>query len=161
MRTRLSMIFVLGLGLLFAAAQQEPTQEAGDRQAELERAFEQTMSGATLAGSFTTDGAKNQSLQEDRYTISKVTKVGGDRWRFDARVQYGKLDVTVPMILKVKWAGDTPVITLTDLDIPMLGTYTARVLVYRGQYAGTWSAGDHGGKMFGRVIPPKKKRRDL
>jgi hypothetical protein len=51
----------------------------------------------------------------------------------------------------VKWAGDTPVITLTDMTIPGLGTYTARVMVYRDHYAGYWSAGDHGGQMWGRI----------
>jgi hypothetical protein len=37
------------------------------------------------------------------------------------------------------------------LSIPGLGTYTARVLIYRGQYAGTWSGGDHGGELWGRI----------
>jgi hypothetical protein len=55
------------------------------------------------------------------------------------------------MPLKVFWAGDTPVISLTDLSIPGLGTYTARVMVYRDQYAGTWKAKDHGGHLFGRI----------
>lgn len=146
--------------LLFVAALRTDDDE---RRAALERDFERTMSGATLVGSFTIDGSSKAPLREERYTIHKVTKVDGDRWRFEARVQYGKLDVTVPMILRVKWAGDTPVITLTDMTIPMLGTYTARVLVYRGHYAGTWDAGDHAGKMFGRVVPaaPKTKTRDL
>ncbi len=53
--------------------------------------------------------------------------------------------------LTVKWAGDTPVITLTDMMVPGLGTYTARVLFHRGRYAGTWSASDHGGEMWGRI----------
>ena len=59
--------------------------------------------------------------------------------------------------LEVKWAGDTPVITLTDLAIPGLGTFTARVLFYRGEYCGTWSAVDHGGTLFGKIQPAAKK----
>jgi hypothetical protein len=33
----------------------------------------------------------------------------------------------------IKWAGDTPVITLTDLSIPGMGTYTARAILYNDQ----------------------------
>ena len=36
------------------------------------------------------------------------------------------------------------------------GKFTCRVLVYRDQYAGTWSGGDHGGHLFGRVVKEKK-----
>jgi hypothetical protein len=85
-----------------------------------------------------------------------VAKLKGDLWRFDTRIVYGDHDVTLPLPLTVKWAGDTPVITLTDTGIPGLGTYTARVLIYRGQYAGTWSAGDHGGQLYGRIEKDKK-----
>ena len=30
-------------------------------------------------------------------------------------------------------------------------SYTARVLIYGKQYAGTWSGKDHGGHLFGRI----------
>jgi hypothetical protein len=122
-------------------------------QAELDKQFEQTMTGATLIGRFTVEGRGGGGREpgEDRYHINKVTKMTGDYWMFTARVQYGKKDVTVPMMLQVKWAGDTPVITLTDLAIPGLGTYTARVLIYRDHYAGYWSGGDHGGNLWGRI----------
>ena len=62
--------------------------------------------------------------------------------------------MTVPLPLTVKWAGDTPVITLTDLAIPGLGHLYRAVLIYRGQYAGTWSAGDHGGELWGHIEKP-------
>jgi len=138
--------------LVVASAVASAADDA-ERRAELERAFQETMSGAELVGYFVSDGVEgDQQLHEDTYTIQKVTKMSGDLWRFDARVRYGQVDVTAPIPLQVKWAGDTPVITLTDLAIPGLGTYTARVLVYRGHYAGTWSGGDHGGKMFGRIV---------
>ncbi len=137
----------------------EPGQSAASSpkpapsQDELERKFAESLTGATLAGHFTVDG-RNGAPSEDRYTISKVTKLEGEVWKFDVRIVYGQHDVTLPLPLTVKWAGDTPVITLTDLAIPGLGTYTARVLIYRGQYAGTWSASDHGGEMWGRIEKP-------
>ncbi len=124
--------------------------------AELEKQFEETLSGATLIGSFTVSGMKDQKLTEEKYTIDRVKKITStdkeDLWQFQTRIQYGGHDVTVPLALEVKWAGDTPVITLTDLMVPGLGTFTARVLIFRGEYAGTWSGGDHGGHLFGRIV---------
>ncbi len=124
---------------------------------ELEKQFAAEMSGATLVGHYSL--GKQPAGKEERYELSEVTKIEGDRWLFKSRIVYGNHDVTVPMYLEVKWAGDTPVITLTDLAIPGLGTYTARVLIYRGQYAGTWSGGDHGGALYGHV--EKKKPADV
>ena len=127
------------------------TRNAGPSNgAALEEHFRQSLSGATLVGHFTVGDQKN--LREEKYTITKVSKIPGGLWLFQVRIQYGKRDVTLPLPLNVEWAGDTPVITLTDLSIPNLGTYTARVLIYRDQYAGTWSGGDVGGQMFGRLV---------
>ncbi len=120
---------------------------------ELEKKFAAEMNGATLVGHYSL--GKQPAGKEERYELSEVSKVKGDTWLFKSRIVYGTHDVTVPMFLEVKWAGDTPVITLTELAIPGLGTYTARVLIYRGQYAGTWSGSDHGGALFGHV--EKKK----
>ena len=133
-------------------AEPKPQQAKVD-QAELDKQFEQTMNGATLIGRFTMEGRgeRGREPREERYHINKVTKMRGDYWMFTARVQYGTKDVTVPMMLQVKWAGDTPVITLTDLAIPGLGTYTARVLIFRDHYAGYWSGGKAGGNLWGRI----------
>ena len=138
---------VVGACSLVSAAE----DKAADRAA-LEKKFEQTLSGATLVGHFTLTGKEDAaSRKKERYTISSVKKIKDDLWLFTARVTYGTRDVTVPIPLHVKWAGDTPIITLTDLKIPLLGTYTARVIIYRDKYAGTWSAGDHGGHLFGTI----------
>jgi hypothetical protein len=155
-------MFVLAVGPAVAqdapkpsgAGTAQPRPQPKPDQAELEKQFEQNMSGATLVGRFSVEGRGNRAggePKEERYQILKVTKTSGDYWLFNARVQYGNKDVTAPIVLQVKWAGDTPVITLTDLPIPGLGTYTARVLIYRDHYAGYWSGGDHGGNLWGRV----------
>jgi hypothetical protein len=80
-----------------------------------------------------------------------VQKVGDDRWQFNARMRYGGIDVTLPITVPMRWVGDTPMITLTDLTVPKLGTFTARVFFYGDRYAGTWQHGDAGGHMFGRI----------
>ncbi|HVC95556.1 MAG TPA: hypothetical protein VND64_17810 [Pirellulales bacterium] len=117
----------------------------------LEKEFTESLSGATLVGYFTTNGTKETGLKEEKYKLKNVKKLRGDTWLFE--YQYGDKGVAIPLPLEVKWAGDTPVITLTDAAIPGVGTFTARVLFYRGEYAGTWSAGaDHGGKLFGKIV---------
>ena len=142
----------------FALGQQQPATGKAAKplpsREELEKQFAESLSGATLVGQFTVTGQKNdQPLKEERYTLGKVSKLkNGDFWSFQARIQYGDHDVNVPLALEVKWAGDTPMITLTDVGIPGLGTYTARVLFYRDHYAGTWSGSTHGGHLFGKVV---------
>ena len=130
-------------------AKPDAEQTAAPSREELEKQFAADLSGATLVGHYTAGGSA--AGKEERYEISEVSKVKGDTWLFKTRIVYGQHDVTLPIPLEVQWAGDTPVITLTDSTIPLLGTYTARVLIYRGQYAGTWSGGNHGGQLFGRV----------
>ncbi|HLW77392.1 MAG TPA: hypothetical protein VKS01_10410 [Bryobacteraceae bacterium] len=122
-----------------------------DTQSDLEQKFQQMMSGVTLIGH--SASLKDESVAgEEKYVIEKVSKLRGETWLFHVRIQYGAHDIPVPLPVTIKWAGDTPVITITDLTIPGLGTYTARVLLYQDQYAGTWSSKDHGGQVFGKIV---------
>jgi len=125
-------------------------------QAELESKFAALMTGCRMVGQYTETGSAKPP-KKDSYTIAKVTKVEGDKWRFHAKIEYGKRSVTVPLMVDVKWAGDTPVIQVTDMAVPMLGTYSARVVVYGDQYAGLWSGKGHGGQMFGKIVKAKAK----
>jgi hypothetical protein len=68
------------------------------------------------------------------------------------RVPMQGQQTTVSFPIQVKWAGDTPAISLTDQALPGLGDYTARVLIDRGLYAGTWSGKTGGGEVFGRIV---------
>jgi len=70
---------------------------------------------------------------------------------FRARVKYGKTDITLPMPLPIKWAGDTPVISMDKLSIPGLGTFSAHVVIDGDKYAGTWKHGKVGGHLFGKI----------
>jgi hypothetical protein len=140
---RLSVFF-----LLLAAA--SCRRDASSDQQNREQEFSRAMSGATLVGRFSSNSS--EKLSGDRYQISNVSRLAGDLWIFQTRIQYGSRDVDVPVPVKILWAGDTPVITLTDATIPGLGSFTARVVIYRDQYAGTWSnSKGHGGQMFGRI----------
>jgi hypothetical protein len=127
-------------------------------QAELERAFAERMSNATLVGHFTdrTRGG-NKLPREEKYTLGKVAKLTGDYWLFSARIQYGEHDVTLPLSLRVVWAGDTPVITLDKAPIPGFGTFTCRVMIFGDEYAGTWDGANHGGHLFGKIVRDTNK----
>ncbi len=131
--------------------------EEGIDQKELDKQFAQKLTGARLKGQFTIDG-KEGPPKEDVYTISKVTRLDiDDLWKFDVRIKYGDVDKTVALALPVKWAGDTPVITLAKTAIPGLGTFSARVVIDGNKYAGTWShQGEGGGHMFGVIEKDEK-----
>ncbi len=137
----LTMLCLVASGV-FAA---EPSQ------ADLEKQFSDRMAGTVLIGSFTIDGKEDQAPKAERYEIDSVKKLRDDYWIFTARIKYGKNDLKVPITVKVLWAGDTPMVSLTDLTIPGLGTFTSRVLFYEERYAGTWQHGKVGGHLFGKI----------
>lgn len=145
---RLFGCFLLFVAATFAQTTAAPALSAAEKQ------FQDSMADVTLEGFFTS-GDKAE-LKEDHYVIERVSKVGEDLWKFEARIQYNKRDMKVAMPLPVKWAGDTPVISLTNFTVPGMGSYTARVVIYDGAYAGTWGDAKHGGKLFGKIVknPP-------
>lgn len=129
-----------------------PSEKPVDR-AELENKFKNTLTKSIFAGRWcmVADGKLGEERSE-KYTIQSANKIGNDLWLIYARIEYGNKDLLVPVPVSVKWAGDTPVISITNLGIPGLGTYTARVVVYDNTYAGTWSASDHGGQLHGVIL---------
>lgn len=122
-------------------------------QAELEAAFKETLTKATLSGRWCAiQNGKLSPEKDDKYTIVSVNKLGGEAWIVNARIQYGNKDFVAPIPVQVKWAGDTPVITLDDVGVPGGQSYSARVLIHGKTYAGTWSGGDHAGLMSGVIV---------
>jgi hypothetical protein len=118
-----------------------------------EMAFSKAMSKTVLVGSFTIDGRESDApLKPERYEIESVTKASGNLWIFTARIKYGNLDTKLPITVPVEWAGDTPMVSLTNASIPGLGeAFSARVIFHDNRYAGTWQHGKIGGHMFGRI----------
>jgi hypothetical protein len=159
MRCSVCKLFIVAaLSLFFAvpAAAQEAKKAAMPSRDELIKKLERDLTGAKLTGRFTVSGREDQSPRGEEYTITNAVKLpDGDMWLLTSRVKYGDKDVTVPIPLEIKWAGDTPVITLTDLAIPGLGTFTSRVLIYDDRYAGTWQHGKVGGSLFGTIEKAK------
>ncbi len=129
----------------------KPETATVDRAA-LEAEFAKTLENAVLVGKFRL--ISNDEIGDEkpeRYEIRSAKKLAGDRWIITARVKYGTLDVEFPFPVDVVWAGDTPIISVTDVRFLTYGPYTARVMVYRGLYTGTWFGPGHGGLMSGRV----------
>ena len=133
------------------------TEKARLTTEQLEARFKTTLTKATMAGRWCAikDGALGPE-KEDKYTIIGVTKMSGDMWVINARIQYNQKDMVAPIPVQVKWAGDTPVIIVEKLPMPGGGTYSARVLVFEHTYAGTWSGGDHGGLLNGIITNEKE-----
>lgn len=126
-------------------------KSAVTKQQEYEQKFQARMTNVTLLG-YSTRTNKDGTFGPERYKIEKITKLTGTTWLFQTRLRYDGKDLPVPIPVNIEWAGDTPVITLTEATIPGVGTWTARVLLYGDQYAGTWSGKNHGGQMFGKIV---------
>ncbi len=132
-------------------------ETAAPSHSDLEKRFQDTLTNAVFDGRWAVlEDGKLGDEHPEKYVIQSVRKMGTDLWMIYAHVQYGQKDLVVPVPVQVKWAEDTPVIMVTKMELPGLGTYTARVLVYEDKYAGTWSASDHGGLLHGVITHPKK-----
>jgi hypothetical protein len=187
------VLFAVSLGatrVLAADPAAAPAGAVAEAQRRQER-FKALVTDVTLVGRFTIDRAEGGPaaggdgkagggsdpasparppaelmLREESYTISGALPLGGDLWAITSRIRYGDTDMTVPVPVAVKWAGDTPVITLDRITIPGLGTFSSRVVLDGDRYAGTWQHDDVGGHMFGRIerrgpgpqapVPPAK-----
>jgi hypothetical protein len=110
------------------------------------------MNDVTLVGSFTVTGRDDRTPRADRYDIYSVEKVGDDLWQFNASMDCcGVNGARLPIVVPMRWVGDTPVIMMTDTSLPGIGAFTVRVFFYGDRYAGTWQHGTVGGHMSGRI----------
>lgn len=116
-----------------------------------ERAFAERMHDVALVGSFTIDGREDRTPRADRYEIAGAEKVGEDLWRFNAGMDCCGINGSIPIVVPLRWVGDTPMIMMTDTSLPGVGTFTVRLFFYEDRYAGTWQHGEVGGLMYGRI----------
>lgn len=153
------LIFGHFSGAVAIAIAQEPTtappqQADSDKQNELFEKFSKDLTGCKFVGSFTVVGRETGKLTAEEYHIKSVQKMEGENmWLFTARIKYGQNDYSVPLPLQVLWAGETPVITVSDFSILGQGPFSARVVIHDGKYSGTWSHGEVGGHLFGTIVP--------
>ncbi len=132
-------------------ADDAPSVLPGVEMNEKELAFQKMLTGVKLTGAFTVVG-REAPAKEESYEIQRLGKVGGENWVILARAKWGKNDVTLPFPVRVVWADDTPMITLTEVGFPGLkGKFGCRVLFHGDRYAGTWQHDKVGGHMYGVV----------
>lgn len=136
----------------------EPTPKKNDRKAglptqeELDRWFTEKLANVVFSGNYSvTQGAEEKSAVMEKYAISKVSKLNSSTWLFGAKWQIQGKEFPIAVPFQVLWAGRTPVITLDEVAIPGLGTFSARVLIHDNWYAGTWVHGKVGGHLWGRI----------
>ena len=154
----------LTLVAALVAAGGSPTTSADEPEVRSQVAadFAESMQNVRLRGRFTTrlpDGTERAS-RPDEYAIASIEPFGrtGNRYTVNAAIIYRRADdeainLTVPVVVEIDAAGPTPVLSVRDLSIPLLGSDFGACLLFDGdQYAGTWSHGDVGGAMYGRVL---------
>jgi len=127
------------------------------------KVLREMLQDTTLIGHFTVDGKSMTELTEERYEIKKVEPIEDDPnlWTIESRIQYKTNDLILPLVLRVEWVSQTPVIVMDRVIVPGLGIFSARVLFTNGKYAGTWGHdGDGlsvGGHLFGTIEKKLKK----
>ncbi len=121
--------------------------------------FAAMLRSTKLEGKFTVDAPQAAQApdlpQDDLYMVSEV--VAGEQpgtLVFKARMSYGdRMNVEIPIPVRVVWAADTPMLVMDKQAIAGIGTFTVRLLFFEGRYAGTWSSGPIGGHMWGKLVP--------
>ena len=92
------LLVAVGVGWLLAASGVGRAADPASLN-ELERAFAERMQNVALEGHFTVEGRERRDGNPELYEISKVTKLEGDRWRFDVHLTYGNVDATLPVVV--------------------------------------------------------------
>ncbi len=127
--------------------------EKSSTSSDLHHRLAEYLANTKFVGQFTIEG-KDAPPKTEEYWISKCEKLETENmYRLTARIRYGETDREVPLELKIVFAGNTPVITLDEFWIPGMGTFDARVVIRKDRYAGTWQHGEHGGHLFGKIVP--------
>lgn len=154
------LLGLIAIGIAVSSISAADGDKKMDRET-LEKAFAARMTGASLSGAFSVDGKEMGGPNKpDKYQIKSAKKVAGDDWEIVYKAKVGEAEIDLPIRIKVYWADDTPVMSLTDFTIPGVGTFTARVMFYGDRYAGTWQHGKVGGHMWGIVEKAAEKTPD-
>ena len=146
----------------FAQAQVKESQKESQKSAsgsnkslpsDPEERFKVLFTNATLSGRWARikDGVLGEERAGDKYTIVSVVKRDGDNWTVNAKMKYGEKDLILPVPVRMKFSGDTAVLSVEDLGMPGGGTYTARLLIFERTYSGTWKDQRGGGMLYGTI----------
>lgn len=118
-----------------------------------EERFKALFTNATLSGRWARikDGVLGEERAGDKYSIVSVVKRDRDSWTVNAKMKYGEKELILPVPVRMKFNGDTAVLSVEDLGMPGGGTYTARLLIFERTYSGTWKDQRGGGMLYGTI----------
>ncbi len=143
------------------ATQAKAATADSDAEKKLIEKLERYLTGTRWTGQFTVTGKELNDLTPEYYEITKAVKTPHeDYWLLSVRIKYGNHDSTLDLPpIQIKWAGETPVITVDQATIIGFGTFDARVVIRKNKYAGTWTHDAVGGHLFGSIerIKPKSE----
>lgn len=150
---RRSVLSVVMLAVVsMASVAQDPFGAQPKEDEQRDQKLAEYLTGSKFVGRFTIIGKEDGKMPTDEYTLQSVKKIpGGNLFMITARIKYGDKDLVVPMPIPVEWAGKTPMISLDNFTIPGMGTFSAKIVINKGRYAGTWSHDEKGGHMFGVI----------
>ena len=66
-----------------------------------------------------------------------------------------------PQVHAQDFPGTTPVMTLDKIALYGFGTFSARVVINDGKYAGTWQHDKVGGHLFGKIEKPAAEKKEV
>ncbi|MEM6692570.1 MAG: hypothetical protein AAF664_24285 [Planctomycetota bacterium] len=126
-------------------------EQVDEQKQELVEKLVEKLNGCKFVGRYTM-GDKDDASLTDEYTVSSFEPTANeDEYKMVVRIKYGKKDVEAPLIMRVLFAGTTPVITLESVWVPGLGTFDSHVVIRGNAYAGTWDHDGVGGHVFGKI----------
>lgn len=163
-RSHRILLLALVASVLIPASRADDAKKGGEKaekptQEQLIKELERTLTGAKMTGQFTVTGGEEKPPIKEGYMITSAQKLPeGDLWMIKAT--FGKADKPYLIPLEIKWAGDTPIISLTKMNIPGVGTFSSRVVIYEGRYAGTWQHDTVGGHLFGTIEKADEKKEE-
>ncbi|REJ74150.1 MAG: hypothetical protein DWQ36_23590 [Acidobacteria bacterium] len=148
------MVSPLVLLLLVAASAAAPAAAQSATDSERRAAFAELLDGARLVGQFTVvNPSTGETMQrDDLYSVSRLLPGDGDVWVFEYSMSYGDNEAnTLEIPVRVLFVEDTPLLTMSEQEVPGLGTFSVRLVFHGDRYGGMWSNGPVGGHMWGII----------
>lgn len=143
--------------LLFSIANLASAQEKSTT--DLEAEFSAMLKNATLKGSWVPiqQGSTGEE-KSDAYQVVRATKRKGDLWEIVSKVKHQGKEIEYPIPVIIKWAGDTAVMILDNVQTGGGKSYSARVLFHNDRYAGSWwGENQPGGLLSGAITRAESK----
>jgi len=128
---------------------------------DVETNFVAMLNNATLKGTWAPvqQAQLGISRKDDGYRIARVEKKDGDKWSLVYLVTYQGKEIEYPMLVTVKFAGDTAVLILDNVRAGRdKANWSARVMFHEHVYTGRWwetGNKEHGGTIEGIIIHAK------